>query len=148
MNDDFNIINSSKYLFLTDIYEPFENCLQLEVTIPYVSDEVKTIINNIDFGQLGEIKYNEISPRYKIIFDNYISYSVINESYDIGESDKFLFEGRLFKVFQESDFLEYLSCVTYATPLNNYHLKHYQLVTLNHIVNIASINQPLIEKIN
>lgn len=46
MNDDFKIINSSEYLFLTNIYEPIENCLQLEVTIPYVSEKENTIINN------------------------------------------------------------------------------------------------------
>ncbi len=149
MNDYFTEINSSKYLLLTKIFEPFENCLELEITIPFLGNKEIMNINGVDLGLLDKIEYNENSPKYKVTFDNYITYSVINESYDIGgENNKFSFKGNLFRVFEESYFIEYLSYVTYATPINNIILKHYQFVALNHIINIASIYEPLIEKIN
>ena len=44
---------------------------------------------------------------YEVIFDSYIGYSVIDESFAL-PNDEEVFEGRIFCVYEKSDYLDYL----------------------------------------
>lgn len=88
---------------------------------------------------------------YKISFDNYITYQMRNESYCSYDPDENRV-GHGLLLFSKSKFLDYLSKATdafddgkEAYPAK---FKHYGVYTLNHIIDIISHREPIIEKIN
>ena len=93
------------------------------------------------------IEVTESSKRYEIIFDDYVSYSVTNESYAIaGKNDKF--EGKSARIYTQSAFLDYVANSTYATNDFPGPFKHYGFLCLDHIVDVASVDEPRIKLLN
>lgn len=143
----YSEINDAKYLYVTRIYESDEDDLEFEITIPGSGQKNNLVIKEVELGEVTPIIYNQNSPRYKVAFKSYISHSVVNESYtNINPGD--IYTGRLFRIYQKSAFLDYLAAETFATHDYPGPFKHYCIAALNHIVNIASMDEPVIEKLN
>jgi len=86
---------------------------------------------------------DERSAEYEIHFEDYIAYAVLNESFTVhDESEKF--EGRLFRIYSESKFLEYIAAGTIATDDYPGPFKHHGIACLNHIIEVASMEPPTI----
>lgn len=145
--NNYDRINTAQHLFLTKIFEPEENTLEFELTMGIVEESEKNLlIQGVDLGLYSPISYNESSDVFKVVFDSYIAYSVINESYEnIGETECI---GKKIRIYTESNFLDYVKADTFATDDYPREFKHYMFITLNHIVNIVSTVEPKIEKIN
>lgn len=85
---------------------------------------------------------------YEIVFDRYIIYQIRNESFFSGNSeDKFF--GRFLRIYQKSFLLDNLSRMTDAQMLEDgrfYPAKwtHYGILTLNHIIDIISFSDPIV----
>ena len=145
--NNYDRINTARYLFLTKIFEQEENTLEFELTLCNVEKtERNLLIEDIDLGSYLPISYNESSSVFKVAFDSYIAYSVINESYEnIGKTECI---GGKIKIYEKSNFLDYVKADTFAT--DDYHVtfKHYMFITLRHLINIVSSVEPKIEKIN
>lgn len=78
------------------------------------------------------------------MWSSYIGYSVENESYVLPEPKESVGEGRLMVVFTESVYLSYLSKATLASADYPGSFKHWALCCLNHIVKVASVEEPVI----
>lgn len=137
-------INNHKYLYLTDIGEPSDNILRLVIEQATTSDEEHDMkIGETMISGLRDIVSDERCFAYEIIFESYIAYSVLNESYtQVDESE--IFTGNLFRIYSKSNFLDYLKLATIATEDYPGKFEHYEIVALNHVVEIASTNSPLI----
>ena len=143
----YNEINEANDVFITKIFEPSENSFEFELSIGKVSEfEEDTIINNINIGPSKSIYFDHESTRYKIYFENYISYAVINENYNqlAGEG----FTGRNIRIYSESSFLKYVSVDTFATNQYPGEFKHYAFLSWDHIINVASQSEPIIERLD
>jgi hypothetical protein len=80
---NYERINSERNIFLTKIFEPEENSLEFELTMGIVGELEKSHkILGVDIGPSRPVYHNENSEIFKITFDRYIAYSVINESYE------------------------------------------------------------------
>ena len=137
-------INNHKYLYLTEIGEPEDNALRLviEEAIPDFEEREIKIGASLVTG-FRDIVSDERCFAYEFIFNSYIAYSVINESFDQADKAEF-YTGKLFRNYSKSNFLDYLKVSTFATAEHPGVFSHYQLIALNHIVNVASINSPQI----
>lgn len=144
----FNELNAGERFFATKISEPLQNCLQLEITIPQVGDEVDVMVTDTHSLRGRHVTYDTQSPRFSVTFENYIAYAVINESYDSGDSSIVVVKGKYFRICENSNFLNYLTKDTFASAEYPAPFKHYQFLGQNHIINVASTEEPIIVKIN
>ena len=110
MNHD--ILNKAKNIFIINISEPEENSFEFTMVIGKVLPAGK--FGQSNGSESAEIVYDDDCERYRIYFDTYIAYSVVNESYDNGNGNQ-KFEGQKVRVYSESNFLEYVKIDTFAT---------------------------------
>jgi len=136
-------INSHKFLYLTQIGEPMDNSLRIVIEQATTGEEQDVKVGTAIVSNCRNIISDESCFAYEIIFDNYISYCVINESFaEVDKSE--IFTGNLFRIYSKSNFLDYLKLATFATEDYPGKFEHYEIVALNHIVEIASTKSPLI----
>lgn len=147
-----NEINALTYLYLIDVGEPEDNVLRLVITEGRVTDKPSQgeLAMFRDLGTLASgarpIVINDASRSYEITFGEYIAYAVVNESFTVvDESDRY--EGRLFRTYMKSKFLEYVAAATIASDHYSGPYMHYGVVCLNHIVEVASAAPPRIVRL-
>ena len=146
--DFFSEINSYKYIYLTHIDEPEENMLRLIIQEGIISEEEKTLdLGAAKFEEFREISVTDESKAYQVIFESYIAYSVVNESYSQWD-DYEVFKGKVFRIYQKSRFLDYLKLDTFATKDYPGTFEHFGFACSNHIVNIASQIKPTIKQLH
>jgi hypothetical protein len=140
----FELINQHRYLYLTGATEPKDNALKLVIAEAKVSDSRETVgIGSLELEDAAAIEVMEDSSIYEIVFDEYIAFSVRNESYSQLDDEE-EFEGRLACVYSKSKFLDYVRASTFASDDYPGPFKHYGFNCLNHIVDIVSATPPKI----
>ena len=93
------------------------------------------------------IEITDESAIYEVTFKDYVMYSVRNESYVHGnEYDEY--EGNLFRVYSQSQFLDFLNISTFAAQDYPGPFKHYGFITSDHIVDIASVEPPNVTRVD
>ena len=143
----FDEINKHKYLYLTDIGEPDENELRLVIEEAKAAGEREDLkIGETTIEGTRAILSTDDCAAYEITFEDYIGYSVLNESYVSGD-DSEISEGRLFCIYTKSHYLDYIHNGTFASDDYPGPFKHYGFNCLNHIVDVASMSEPKIKQI-
>ena len=145
--EHFEDINSHKYIYMGFIGEPEDNSLRLVIE-EAVTEASSTPINigGLEMTDSRGIRVTKDSQVYEVVFDTYIGYSVIDESFAL-PNDEEVFDGRLFCVYEKSDYLDYLKKSSFACDDHPGPFKHYGFNCLNHIVNVASVDEPVIKLI-
>jgi hypothetical protein len=140
----FEQINNHKYLYLTEIGEPEDNVLRLVIEQATTSDEERNLmVGETTISGLRDIVSDESCFAYELIFETYIAYAVLNESFTQVDKSE-IYTGNFFRIYSKSNFLEYLKVATFATEDYPGKFTHYEIVALNHIVEIASVDAPII----
>lgn len=151
----FEQLNKHKYIDLLEIEETEDWCFRLVIAEACVSTKLDATSIEKEANEgikklLSEscpIEVTEKSKKYEIIFDDYITYSCINESYASLDENE-IFEGKLARVYSKSRFLDYVASSTFATQDYPGPFNHYGFRCLNHIVDVASMERPRILEIN
>ena len=140
--DLLELINQHRYLYLIEICEPEDNVLRLTLAEAKVSGlRENIIVGSLEIEDAGHIVVADDSSIYEIIFDQYLAYSVRNESYTQLDKEE-EFEGHLACIYTKSKFLDYVRVSTFACDDYPGPYKHYGFNCLNHIVDIASMSSP------
>lgn len=97
---------------------------------------------------LSDGESESILRRYKITFSDYVAYSVRNESFTVWD-DYEMFQGKLFRQYSKSRFLDYLANSTHGWILENTvgNPTHFGAVCLNHLLDVAICGEPSIEEL-
>jgi hypothetical protein len=135
-------INSHKWLYLDRLYE--DNDLELCVLIDeakILGGELETVDNATAYGAIVS---DDACKKYKITFKNYVAYSVTNETCAGGDSSE-QFTGTLFRTYSKSQFLDYIASSTGGLIETLGPYTHYEVVTLNQIIDVATTREPEIE---
>jgi len=138
-------INSHKWLYLDRLYE--ERDLELSVIINearILGSELVTVENASAYGSIVS---DETCNKYKITFKNYVAYCVTNETC-AGVSDDEQFSGALFRTYSKSQFMSYIAASGGALVETLDRYTHYQVVTLNQIIDVAATREPEIENVS
>ncbi len=138
-------IDAHQYLYLVEISEPEVNVLRIVIDEARASGEENRSLD------VGETKISDLRPivsdddcqRYEIFFGSYIAYSVRNESYVVMDESE-IFTGRLFNVYSQSHFLNYVRAATIASSDYPGAFVHYGMNCLDHIIDVISIDEPVI----
>jgi hypothetical protein len=146
--ENFETINKHGSVFLTNLYEPEDNKLLLEVKNSKTSDfEVNVQIGDKYLSGCKEITIDGTGTFFTILFNDYVSYTVINESYaNSNPNDEYVSgDYGTFCIFQKSSYMDFILKETFANDIYPTELKHYGLFAANHIVHIISLHEPKIE---
>jgi hypothetical protein len=141
-------IESHRFIYLVEINEPRDNVLRLVISEAQEREtsEGLKIGNEVLSSVLSDAKElvaDESCNAYAILFQDYVAYSVRNESFvSVDESETWT--GRLFQTYSRSHFLDYVRVATFASDDYPGKLGHYGINCLNHIVDVVSASQPII----
>lgn len=135
-------INAHQCLYLIDIGEPKDNMLRLVVqearaNIPSRQDRSGEIFTR---GWSSIVPTSDCAA-YEIVFSSYIVYSVWNESFATGHTSE-IYAGHLFRVYSKSRFLDHVSSGSLVCDVHPGPYQHFEIVCLNHIVDVASVDRP------
>lgn len=128
------------YLYIQDIKECGQNTLELIIEFHYMFPKTR---ENVLFSQIYK---DDQKPIVKITFDFYIAYSVLNESYVVKDSYE-EYKGAFFRLYKKSRYLDYINLGTIATSDYPGPFKHYGICALDHIIDVVSVEEPIIEVI-
>jgi len=151
MTDMLKVMDRHRDLDLFDIRETSETSLRLiiaemgviEDAPPITSKEEPNAVLRSLMNSSKLIAVSDSNAHYEVVFDDYITYSIINESY--ANKTEGTYEGRSVRVYTKSVFLDYISQVTFATFDYPGEFKHYEICCCNHIIDIASTQPPQIK---
>ncbi len=137
-------INRHKYIYLASITEPEDNSLCLiitEATSDGSEEDIK--IGESLISSSRAIESVSGCAAYKLLFEDYISYNVTNESYaQDAEQDKYT--GKLVRIYEHSAYLQYVGASTFATQEYPGPFIHYGFCCLNHCIDVVSVNAPMV----
>lgn len=105
-------------------------------------EQYEQVINK--FGGTTLTQDNDRFPLIQVEFESYIGYSILNETFTVWD-DYEQFEGKIFRIFSKSRYLDFIRSGTIATEEYPGPYKHYGIAALNHIVDIVSISEPVIK---
>lgn len=143
----YNDLMELKDVFFFGLTEPEVNVLRLYFSRSKISDTPEPlIVGEKDFGDSYSINMDKNSPLIQIDFDTYIAYSIRNESFTSWD-DYEEFEGKIFRIYKKSRYLDFISVGTYATEDFPGPFKHYGISCLDHIVDIVSISEPVVTEV-
>ena len=144
-------LNGAEYLYLLSISEPRDNSVLLRVREAVVNYSSVARVEGLGepFSKLLEgaspIESTADCRAYELHWRHYIAYLVTEEGAgSCGEYQDEVFTGKLLRVYTKSHFLDHLGRDTggHMRPL-----RHYKVVCLNHLVDVASEEPPEIRLI-
>lgn len=138
--------------YMLSLSDGKDNDLTVKIAPSFAGESREVTEAEVPNRQLREIM-NDSRPImldkehvYEITFDRYIIYQVGNESFCSGNLNDD-FSGSFLRVYTKSFLLDNISRMTDAQTLDDgsfYPAKweHYQIITLNHIIDIISLEKP------
>ena len=135
-------INSYKYLYLDRLYEENdqESCVIVDEA-KVLGGEPESLPNASLYVQIVS---DDTCHKYRITFKHYIAYCVTNETCaGAGNDEKSI--GSLFRTYAKSQFLDYVAASTNGVPETLGGYTHYEVMTLNQIIDIVATREPQIE---
>lgn len=139
----FNLIEV-EFIGLT---EPDVNELRLSFSRCKVSEiPEKLVVGEKDFGDCFPIEIDNTLPVLQIDFKSYIAYAVTNESFTTWDEYE-EFQGKAFRIYNKSRYLDFIGEHTFASKDYPGEFKHYGIVCLNHIINIVSVDIPIVSEL-
>lgn len=133
------------YLFLDKIVEPETNSMRISINRASVRSKSEDVrFEEYTINDVYPIEIDKTLPVIHIEFDSYVSYSVFDESFHfVNQDDEFM--GNSVRLFTKSTYLDFISKGTIALDVYSYKkLFHYQIVCLDHIIDIVSFDKPTI----
>ena len=133
-----------KDIFFLGLAEPEVNSIRLFFgrSITSVIPE-PLVIGEKELGDSYAITLDEEAPIIQVDFKSYIGYSVLNESFTVWDEYED-FKGRIFRIYNRSRYLDFISNGTIASDEHPGPFKHYGIVCVDHIVDIVSTQESVI----
>lgn len=142
LNPMIRQLDSCQWLFLRELSEPDQNSLRLlieEARSADVSEDV--LIGNVTMQGLRKIDHDDSCRVFEVIWETYISYSVLNESY-ANAAKPGTYTGRRIRHYSASPFLEYVRTATLASATYPGPFQHISVLCESHIIEVASTVEP------
>ena len=148
-------INSHYGLFLNHLVQVSDQELVLFLSEARINDTVtKEVKFNEDTEHFVSLDVNPIETddsckKYKMTFKRFFAYQVVEES-SIQWDDDEVFEGKLYRMFSSSRFLNHIKAnlnVDWYEKVPEMKYQHFQVCGLDFIVDVAAHEDPTIEEV-
>jgi len=157
MNTLSDRIRSCDYLYLGSLTEPSVNALKVvlleakagpPIDADILASEPDPVLRSILVGS-REIDHFPGCRRFELVWESYVGYSIVNESYSNAEPDTTVAVGArgLFVEYTRSQYLDYLSKASFASPEYPGSYRHWALYCQNHTIDVASQVDPVIREL-
>jgi len=139
-------------LYLRFIGELRDNQLRLLIEEAKLQDPIVRSGNEVPgsiqtlFSHARPIESDSTCRVFEFIYDEYISYTISNESYSKYPKEPEILTGKFFRVFTWSHLLEFTRLTSYA---GDEHpglgpLQHHEIPCLNHVIDIVTTRPPTV----
>ena len=145
-------IDECKYLYMRGLHEPRDGKIRFLVEeaglqTPRSSQEdpgFGSIVALLEDAR--PIESDSSSRLFEIVYDEYISYTVSNETYGKYPEPPEVFTGNLFRIFSWSYLLEMTRKTSYASDGHPGPgpLEHHEIACLNHVIDVITTRPPMI----
>ena len=133
------LLDSCHSLFLHEIGEPRENVLRLLLLEAKRSDEeISMQLSGAMIEGLHRVQVVNESRAFELIWDEYIAYSVTNESFASTNGNETKDSARLLRRYSQSAFLDHVARTTIATREYPGPYMHLCVISENHIIDVVS----------
>ncbi|OYT21137.1 MAG: hypothetical protein CCU26_02595 [Nitrospira sp. UW-LDO-01] len=146
------VLNSCKYLYLTELGEPTDNVLRIvlteaalgrPLTEESLSDHQPEIRAALASAGVRAIEHHPGCRTFELVWPSYIGYSVRDESFSLPESEEG--EGQIFVQYTKSKYLDFITTATFANSDFPGPFKHWAIYCLNHSLDVVSTKEPIVE---
>jgi hypothetical protein len=134
-------INECRYLCLSQLAEPEENCLHLVIEEASVG---APIAGEGPVAQAAPIEHRKGDRVFELFWPSYVGYSVRNESFTVRDQAE-QFEGTVFRLYSKSRYLDFIAQATIASDDYPGPFKHWGIICLNHIIDIVAAHDPIVQ---
>lgn len=129
-------------LFLNGVSEPRANVLSITLSSSCLSDDV-VMDTNIN-APCRKVEITEKSQHFEVRFETYVFYVIINESHGLAEPNA-VYSGKKIRKYEQSNLLDAAEKISQPYDVfGERPLKHFEILTENHLVNIVSYDEPQI----
>ncbi len=143
-------LNQVKHFYLRGLSEPRDNSLRIVVE-EAVANRWGTVSAHQDMdpslsallGDAVPIESIEGCRKFEIYWKRYAAYLVTEEGVgSCGKYDDEVYSGTVFRIYDKSHFIDHLARDTggHLEPL-----RHFKIICLNHLIDVAAYNPPEIE---
>lgn len=143
---EFDILNSCLHLNLRRLEEPRDNSLRILVQEAVINREgisalsVQTSEFNALLTDYSTIESTPNCQTFELQWPTYVAYFVTEECVgSVVSRDDECFDGNVLRVYSRSRFLDY---VAHETAGHTDIVRHYKLICLNHLIDVASYAPP------
>jgi hypothetical protein len=133
-----------RYFYLEEIGEPDDNTLRI-VIVEAAAQGPETEVPNLQITAREIMPIPDQKP-IELFWEEYIAYSVRNESYAIPEEGQPPLD-RMLSERSGTAFLAFIAKSTLATNKFPGPFKHWELVCLNHVIDVVSTAAPKIRSL-
>jgi hypothetical protein len=143
-------IDDCEYLYILGVEGIKELTLRIEIHEAKAGSPLDTSDDDSPLARLRNggrpIQVDRSCRKFQVVFerDSMISYSILNESYGKYPEAPEEFSGKLLRVFAWSQLLEFTKRTTYAGNELTGPLQHYQIASLNHVLDVICTRPPRI----
>ncbi len=145
---NFESINSHGCIYLGNISEPQDNSLRLVLEEGSFDDEERPLdplmCEILGIPAPDPDKQTDI---YEVIFNSYIGYTVLDESYVQAPHSSDETPLPVFRVYQQSKYLDFIKDSTQAVITHEGKLQQYSFKCLNHLIDVIASEPPVIRNI-
>jgi hypothetical protein len=136
---NFSLINQGQYLYLRSSSEPSDNSLRVVVE-EATSGPRAALPGDGSMSQYRPIESPETCRMFELYWKHYVAYLVTEECVgSCGKYDDEVYTGKLLRYYTRSHFLDHLARDTGG---HFKAMRHYKLICLNHLIDIASEDTP------
>jgi len=149
MTVEITAVNACKDLLLRSISDSGGNELTLTVAAAVPFGPIHDIeILGGTINDVQDIEHRHGDPIFKIYWESYIAYSVLNESYTGSDDGDEIESAGLIGTYSKSAFLDYVSKATFASHDYPGPFRHWCVTCMDHIINVVSTDSPLISLVD
>lgn len=137
-------MDACRYLYLGGLSEPKRNALRALV-LEAKDTSQNTVSTAGAFTSVTPIVHSRGCRIFELNWETYVAYSVRNETFARVSADEY--QGRLFRVCSKSQFIDYAAVATapWTAPGLPGPAKLWQIVTLDHVLDVVSTVEPTTE---
>jgi hypothetical protein len=140
-------VDDCSFLFLIELREGSRNSLHVQLAEGRPVGSPKSIkVADTEISGCTAIEITDESRVFEIVWNSYVGYSVLNESYAT-PSDEESGEGNRFRIYSKSRFLQFMSDATFACDDYPGPMRHYCVGCEDQILHVLSVDPPIVRRV-
>jgi len=145
-NEALADLNACEYLFLSEIEELDHNGLRLVVTEGRRAGESGPIqVGDAVIPGGTRIDVTDESAAFEIIWNKYVAYSVMNESFAAVDEEE-QYTGNRVRLYSKSHFKDYVARASFACDEYPGPTQHVEVVCENHSIDVIAATAPIVHR--